>query len=158
MSYYIRNICISIAIFLYLFTCTKSVAQALESNSDTCYITGIVTDEKKEPLIGATIQLLKNNIPVKGCQTDADGYYSISMLDTGRYDMVIAYVFYKTSRITGIMVKKDSTITINKSMEVAKNYNTMEISMCCCYRPMIEKWPHPTGQTFTSEQIEKMAH
>lgn len=66
-------------------------------------ILGIVFDkESKEPLIGATVGLDNSD---KGTFTDFDGNYILRGLVPGIYDLVISYIGYHPTRITGVELK-----------------------------------------------------
>lgn len=63
---------------------------------------GQVLDEKKEPMINATIQAYHDGILKGGIVTDYDGNYIIKPLDAGTYDLVVLYAGYDSVKITGI--------------------------------------------------------
>ena len=88
---------------LYLFS----------QSSDT--ITGRVVDkEKNEGLAGV-------NIMVKGTYygsaTDADGYYSITQVNPGTYDIEASIIGYKVVLQTGIKIEVGKSVTLDFSME-----------------------------------------
>lgn len=77
-------------------------------------ISGIVADNYAEPMPGATVRLLaaRDSSFVKGGITDADGRYSITGVNNGRYILEASYVGYNKSftplRVKGANVKADS--------------------------------------------------
>ena len=78
-------------------------------------ITGRVVDKQKnEGLAGV-------NIMVKGTYygsaTDADGYYSITQVNPGTYDIEASIIGYKVVLQTGIRIEVVKSITIDFSME-----------------------------------------
>ena len=78
-------------------------------------ITGRVVDkEKNEGLTGV-------NIMVKGTYygsaTDADGYYTISNINTGTYDIEASIIGYKVVLQTGIKIEVGKSVILDFSME-----------------------------------------
>lgn len=65
-------------------------------------ITGRVTDEKGEGLIGASVLLEGTTTGVK---TDLDGRFALRNLEDGQYNIVISYLSYEKKVITGVEVK-----------------------------------------------------
>jgi hypothetical protein len=117
-------------------------------------VTGTVLDEKKEPMIGAIVQVLEGSVVKGGGATDVDGVYYIKPLAPGKYDVEIKYSSYKTSLTKGVLVRPDGTTTVNASMEV--NTQELDVVNVVAYKvPLIEK-NDPITTTITSDQIEKM--
>ena len=69
-------------------------------------ITGTVTDNKQEPLIGVNV-VVKGNASV-GAITDLDGKYSLSV-PAGKATLVFSYIGYLSQEIT---VEQQSTINV----------------------------------------------
>ena len=91
---------ISAALLISFFTANTF---AVEVNVN---IKGCITDQKsKEPLIGATVQIVGSSI---GAVTDIDGNFQLSGVEDGIYDIEIKYVGYKTA------VKRQVKIENNK--------------------------------------------
>ena len=66
-------------------------------SADAAALKGKVTDENREPLIGATVTIPSAGITVA---TDIDGNYEIPGLRNGSYVVEASYVFYKTQSTT----------------------------------------------------------
>ena len=76
-------------------------------------ISGNVTDSKtNKPLIGANVMLENTTY---GVATDADGYYRISDIPIGKYNLVILYIGYETVK-KNITIKADETHSYNFSL------------------------------------------
>ncbi len=67
-------------------------------------IRGVVTDNKKEPLVNASVLIKQNGIMKAAAVTDFDGNYSIKGLDSGYYDVTVSYLGYKTATTTRVPV------------------------------------------------------
>ncbi len=115
---------------------------------------GKVTDaETGEPIIFGTVALYKNGELKTGTETDIEGYYSISALDPGTYDVEFSFTGYQSSRITGMVIvggranKLDAKISSGVQLvEVVVKYE----------RPVIEQDNTTTGGSLTSEQIKAL--
>ncbi len=117
-------------------------------------ITGTVLDEKKEPIIGAIVQVLEGGVVKGGAATDVDGVYYIKPIAPGRYTVRVSYTSYKTSETQGVIVSPDKTTEVKVSMEL--NAKKIDEVVVTAYKvPLISKYEGPST-TVTSEQIEKM--
>ncbi len=96
---------LSIVVLLALFS-----AIAVANN-----IKGIIRDKSsKEPLTGATVQVLGTNI---GVIADLDGNYNLVGLKNGTYTILIKYVSYKTIEVKSVKVSGNAPITLDVEME-----------------------------------------
>ncbi len=76
--------------FAMLLCCVGSVL------AQSTVLTGKVSDDKGEGLIGATVKVLKGADIVRGTITDYDGNYRVSPLDPGTYDVEFSYTGFTT--------------------------------------------------------------
>jgi len=83
--------CITGLLALMLLLCTTATVYA-----QTVTVTGIVTDERYEPLIGVNVQVKDTTI---GTVTDIDGKYSLSV-SGNQSVLVFSYVGYLPQEIT----------------------------------------------------------
>ncbi len=115
-------------------------------------LSGKVSDDKGEALIGATVKVLKGTDFVKGTITDFNGDYRIQ-IDPGKYDLEISYTGFSTSRQTGVQVLSGR---INQ-LDIGMSSNTVLGEVTVSYRaPLIEQDKTQGGQTLTSEQIKNL--
>ena len=118
----------------------------------TQVLTGTITDGA-EPLIGATVKVLKGTSFVRGTVTDYNGEYRVN-LDPGNYDVEFSYTGFQTQKITGVRVTGGSITTQNVTMS---NSNVLEEVEITAYKvPLIEQDQTSSGQTLTSEQIKNL--
>lgn len=80
-------------------------------------ISGKILDDRGEPLIGASIRIVK---PQQATQSATDGSYSLS-LKPGTYALEVSYISFQTQRITDIEVKEDSNTPLTVSMKAETN-------------------------------------
>lgn len=69
---------------------------ALFSFGQQTAVTGVVTDQTGEPVIGATIQQKGSTM---GTITDVDGKFKIMIVDISKAELVISYVGYETQTL-----------------------------------------------------------
>lgn len=70
-------------------------------------IKGKVFDEDtKEPVPFANVYVMANGNMV-GAQTDFDGKFTLKPLPAGKYDLVVSFIGYQETKVTGYEVKTD---------------------------------------------------
>jgi len=119
-------------------------------------LNGKVTDgDTGEELIGANIQLKKNNILEGGVSTDFNGNYSIN-LDAGTYDVIVSYLGYPVQMIKGVIV------IVNKANKLDIQMTEPEgCVIICCFGPspydppLIDMDNTSSGLIITDEAIQK---
>ncbi len=96
----------------FLFICMLLLGISLNvwSQEKNITVTGIVTDQNKEPLIGVNISVL--NMPGLGVITDMNGRYNIKVQAYNR--LVFSYIGYETVQV----LIKEQTV-VNVSMQEA---------------------------------------
>lgn len=100
--------------FIVLFCMCSTYAQVTTSS-----MTGVVKDEKGEPLIGATVKAVHTpSGTVYGTTTLENGRYNLpNMRVGGPYTVTISYVSYKEQQIPGINLALGQTFRIDAKME-----------------------------------------
>lgn len=73
-------------------------------NKGRSTIAGKVTDEKGEAMIGATATAKQKGRDVTSTSTDIDGFFDLSGLHRGVYDLEITYVGYKTVLVKDVKI------------------------------------------------------
>ncbi|MEI8279042.1 MAG: carboxypeptidase regulatory-like domain-containing protein [Bacteroidota bacterium] len=118
-------------------------------------ISGKITDEKNEAVIGAVVQAYQGGIASGGGATDMDGNFTIKPISPGRYTVKIFYTGYDTVSVTGIIVSPDKTTEVDQ--QIKPKTNTLAEAVVVSYRvPLIDKYAEGGHNTITSEQLEKM--
>jgi len=98
-------------------------------------VTGKVTDEKGEPLPGASILVAGTST---GASTDADGNYALQ-LEEGSYTLVASYIGFSTKEFKDITVKDGENFVLN----IQLNTNTLLQEVVVSYG--IQKQREVTG-------------
>ncbi|PQJ09725.1 hypothetical protein CJD36_017500 [Flavipsychrobacter stenotrophus] len=104
-------------------------------------IRGVVTDNKKEPMVNAAVQIKQNGVLKGGTITDFDGNYSVKGLDSGQYEVIVSYVGYKTTS-RSVVVLSNSVENVRIVMDTSsEKLHTMGVLIY--YRtPLIDKYKH----------------
>ncbi|MDO8366395.1 MAG: carboxypeptidase regulatory-like domain-containing protein [Saprospiraceae bacterium] len=118
----------------------------------TSILSGNVSDGK-EPLIGASIKVMRGTDFVRGTITDYNGDYQIQ-LEPGTYDVEYTYTGFKSQRIIGLRVIAEKPTVQNIILAGASTLNEVEI---IDYKvPLIEQDKTSSGHTLTPEQIKNL--
>ncbi|GAB4493105.1 MAG: hypothetical protein OHK0019_16360 [Saprospiraceae bacterium] len=115
---------------------------------------GKVMDDMGEPLIGATVKILKGNDFVRGTITDFEGNYRITPLKPGKYDLEISYTGFASQRMTGVSIPaKQNTFA---DIAMSQGIILSEVAVVNYAAPLIEQDKTQSGPTLTSEQIRNL--
>ena len=119
-------------------------------------LSGLVTDEETgEPILFGDIVLYQHGKVITGEQTDFDGNYIISPIDTGLYDVVFKYIGYMDLKYEDVLIENDKETTLNASIKPSATYNELGLIISITI-PIIEQDYLEKGQTFTSRDIRRM--
>ena len=101
------------------------VALASSAQVTTSALSGVVTDENQEALIGATITALHTPSGTQyNAVTNMDGRYSIKgMRPGGPYTVTVSYIGYQTRQVEDVTLQLAETYDLNVDMSV--NANTL---------------------------------
>jgi len=136
-------------VLLFLTMTGRALAQ-------TGSISGTVYDEKKEPVIGAIVQVFESGATKGGAATDIDGNYVVKPLNpSGNYEVHVKYAGYKEIVLKGVLVSPDKITKLNFNMQI--NAKELEEVVVRTYKvPLIEADKPGSTTTFTREQIQKI--
>ncbi len=143
----LKNLLLTIGILLtsslYLF----SQSGALQGK--------ILDADTKEPIPFANVALFSAGDLITGATSDFDGKYVIKPLAPGNYNLRASFIGYQTKEIANIIVKGDQivfeNISLSSTTEVLQTVEVVEYKI-----PLISKDQTTSGQTVTSEEIQKM--
>jgi len=117
---------------------------------------GKITDAvTKETIPFANVVIESGGKQIAGTTTDIDGFYRISPITAGRYDVKASYMGYKTSIITGVQISVDKITFQNFPLQ--PTIETLEVVEIKTYAiPLIDKDQVSSGGTVTAEEMKKM--
>jgi outer membrane receptor for ferrienterochelin and colicin len=111
----------------------------------------IVDKESHEPLIGASVTIVGTTL---GAATDLDGYFQITNVEAGTYDLRITNIGYQPVLYKKVVVRPDlrTKVTIELSQS-AVELSAVEVT---AERPMIERDVTSTTFSVGSGQVDKL--
>lgn len=89
---------------------------------------------------------------VTGTQTDFDGFYNFSNLDSGTYNVEVSYAGFQTVRITNMIVYGSKANNLDAKIEVRKSSEEKKKVI----KAPIQKLSPRSGQCLNSEQLKKL--
>ena len=116
-------------------------------------IAGKVTDEKGEAVIGATATAKQSGRDVTSTSTDIDGFFDLSGLQPGSYDLEITYIGYRNALITGISISSGGRYDQNVKLELPTEGVTLTTAVVTIARPK----KATDGTNISSETIGRMS-
>ncbi|MBR1882464.1 MAG: TonB-dependent receptor, partial [Muribaculaceae bacterium] len=105
------------------FIMTLFVALSMNAQVTTSALSGVVTDENNESMIGATVQAVHTPSGTKyNAVSNLDGRYTIQGMRTGGpYRIEISYVGYEPRVIEGVVLQLGETYNLDVDMSVNAN-------------------------------------
>jgi alpha-2-macroglobulin-like protein len=116
-------------------------------------LSGTVSDDAGESLIGGTVKVTQNGAFIRGAITDIEGNYRI-VLTPGVYDVDVAYTGYANQRVSGVQILADKLNKLDFNM--SSNAQMNEVVITGYKVPLIKQDETLTGQTLTSENIKSL--
>src|SRR5680860_1170765 len=118
-------------------------------------IEGKVTDQENgDEIIYGTVAIYKNGVLVTGTETDENGYYAISNIDPGTYDVNASYVGYQSKTIEGVVLLAGKNIRLD--IEISSGTVLAEVVIVEYKVPLVEQDNTTTGGIVTGEQIRNL--
>ncbi|MBI1227622.1 MAG: TonB-dependent receptor plug domain-containing protein [Bacteroidetes bacterium] len=115
---------------------------------------GTVTDsDSGEPVVFANVALYRDGVLKTGTTTDFDGYYSITEIDPGTYDVEFSSTGYNPSRINGMVVTGGKANKLDTKLSSGIQLEAVVVTYT---KPLIEQDNTTTGGSLTSEQIKAL--
>ena len=101
-------------------------------------ILGNVTDQKKEPLVTASVKVMQGGILKGGGVTDFDGHYSVKPLEPGSYDVIFSYTGYQTKTIKEVIVSPGEKTEVNAIL--SNDSHELKVVEVTYKKPLIDKY------------------
>ena len=135
-----------------------SVSSALSFSQTS--LSGKVTDaDTGEEIIFGTVAIFKNDVLLTGTETDLDGFYSITGLEAGVYEVVFSYTGYTDQKVTKVEVPegKNTRLDAKLSSKINGRHRPTAIIQCFPYPNLYRADNLTQGFTFKSRQIRCLA-
>ena len=132
---------------LFLFIILYSSAVIAQTGK----ISGRVTDENNEPLIGANVFIEGTT---QGAATDFEGYYSILNIRPGTYTINFRYIGYQSKVIQDVSVNSDKTTSLEVTLipEVIEG----DVVVVVASKPVVEFNQTSSVKNVSSEDIKSL--
>jgi outer membrane receptor protein involved in Fe transport len=105
------------------------LAGLLCGQADLTTITGVVTDAAKASVAGAEITVRNTGTGiVHMVKTNSDGYFTVTELPVGPYELTAASAGFETRRETGIVLETGQTRRIDITMAVGSVHQTVSVA------------------------------
>lgn len=134
---------------LSLFACCLFLSAGIAQTT----LQGTVTDDLG-PTIGSTVSLYKNGDLVTGATTNFDGFYVISNLDPGTYDVQCSYIGKATARVEGVQIKGGKVTNLDFYLE--DESEVLDNIVITDYKAPLIDFESGSETTVTSENIQSL--
>jgi hypothetical protein len=112
-----------------------SISAHAQSQATTAQITGVVTDTQEAVLPGATITITSAETGyTRSAVTNADGFYSLSLVPPGTYDLSVELSGFTTAK-RSIILTVGATVTANTTLQVGPVTETVTVTRAS---PLVE--------------------
>jgi len=116
---------------------------------------GKVTDaDNGEPVLFCNVAIYKNDVLIRGAESDIDGNYSFSNIDPGTYAVEVSYVGYNTQRVQGVVALAGKVNRLD--VQLSAGLVLDEVVVVDYKVPLIEQDNTTSGGVVTSEQIRNL--
>lgn len=133
---------------LLLFLLSTSIVCVAQSKLE-----GTLLDaESGDPIPFGTVALLQNGVLVTGAETDFDGYYSITEIEPGLYDIEFSTTGYKPKKVENFRIEGVASVRLN--MQFRPGFENNALWFCNLgVTPIIELDNTTQGRTFRLDEI-----
>ncbi|MEQ1746299.1 MAG: carboxypeptidase regulatory-like domain-containing protein [Saprospiraceae bacterium] len=116
-------------------------------------LTGHLTDDMGEALIGGTIKILRSGELVRGTITDYNGDFRVA-IEPGTYQLEFSYTGYRALRTGDIRVETNTMQTVEAALH--SGIVLEEVAISAYKVPLIQQDNTQGGQTLTSSEIRNL--
>ncbi len=106
--------------FVYVISFSKSDVMAQATNAT---VSGLVLDESKEPLIGATVLVRNESTGFEaGTVTGIDGRFNFQQMPLGKpYTITVSFIGFSTQKLTGYQLNQGDRINLDIQMDMGSS-------------------------------------
>ena len=142
-----------VCVFLLIFclACVSSKAQS----TGTGTITGTITDASGAVVPGAQITATQTTTGVaRATNTDAQGFYTLTFLPIGDYEITVSQAGFATLDRKGIVLNADSTVALNLTLRVGAATETVTVTGA---PPALNTEKGDVGTLVSGVQVQELA-
>lgn len=111
--------------------------------------------DTKEEIPFANIVVLKDGNQIAGTSSDFDGTYTIKPIPAGKFTIKCSFVGSNTLEQSGVIINAEKITFLDLAM-TSSNQQIDEVEIIEYKVPLVSKDQTQSGETMTSDQIEKM--
>jgi hypothetical protein len=102
---------------------------SLAQTTGTGTITGTVTDATGAVVPGAKVTATQRATGIyRSAETDSKGYYALSSLQIGEYDIKVSHAGFSTLERNGIVLNADTTVGVDVTMTLGSSTQTVTVT------------------------------
>ena len=140
-------------VFIFL----ASVLISFGAFSQTILQGNLSDAETGEPIIFGTVALYQQGVLITGVDTDFDGFYSVTELNAGTYDVVFSYTGYQDFKVTNLVIQSGKPNRLNAKMSAGVEM-ILYCPSWCPARPLISRDDLTQGFKFDAREISRIGH
>jgi hypothetical protein len=146
--------------FLVLVVClgvvlSLSATSAWAQTSQVGTVSGVVTDESKAAVPGASVKMTEPSTNSNfSTTTNSDGRYIFSSVTPGNYNIAITKQGFNTFEVNGQSVGISAVLTINAVLKVGSTATTVEVSASA--GAQLQTMNATVGATVTNDALAKL--
>jgi hypothetical protein len=130
------------------------ILTAFGLHAQTSQITGRITDPSGAVIPSAEVVAVNLDTGVRlPTQTNPDGYYTVSRLAPGRYDLIAQHAGFRQAARSGILLQVDQTVRVDFALSVGEVAERVEITG---ETQLIESETSNLGQVINNKSIVEM--
>ena len=144
-----------LSFLLALAACLVSIPAPGGAQEQTGTIEGHVLDANGVAIPAAAITATSSAVQggSKSVQSDAEGYYRLSQLPVGSYDLSVASPGFATTSYKDVRVHAATTIAVNSTLPISARVDEVLVSSVT---PMIETAQTDNNYTFTKQTMDNV--
>ena len=143
----IRNLCICLGLAAFVANLPAQIA-------NNTSLVGTTLDSSGAALAGVKVDAVEENTKVSySATTNASGYYAITFIKPGTYDITVQQTGFKTETKTGIPVPNDQAVRTDFALSVGSTTDTVSISAST---PPLSTDDATLGETFGTRMVEDL--
>ncbi len=124
---------------------------------DTTGISGVVLDNKGEPLVNASISIRQDGILKSGAVSDFDGNFLAKDMGPGTYEVTVSYIGFPAHVKTGVIVTPNEITRLQIKMQGNLHQKLLGERFIQGGKPMVDKY-QPSKTTIKEDQIKHYPH
>ena len=143
----IRDLCTC----LLLGACAAVVPAQIANNTS---LVGTVLDSGGAAMAGAKVEAVEEGTKLSYSATTNDaGYYAITFIKAGTYDITVRQTGFKTETKTGIPLPNDQAVRTDFALAVGATTDTVSVSAST---PPLSTDDATLGETFSTKMVESL--